>query len=63
MSNLELKKTISLLKRSFHSMDLRVAYYYYEDQWEYIALSFRFTNKTKEEITNHLYTIETIISY
>ncbi len=50
MGKLDLKKTISALKGSFQSIDLRVAYYYNKDHWEYIVSNFRFTNKTKEEI-------------
>ncbi len=51
VNDFDLKKTISDLKESFQTIDLRAAYYYYEGQWEYIISSLRFTNKTKEEIS------------
>lgn len=52
MSNLELNKTISLLKNSFRTVDLRAAYYKHNGKWEYIISSLRFTNKTKEEVSS-----------
>ncbi len=51
MSNLDLKKTISHLKETFQTIDLRAAYYFYEGQWEYIVSSLRFTNNTNEELS------------
>lgn len=52
MSYLELNKTISLIKNSFQTIDFRAAYYKHNDKWEYIVSSFRFTNKTKNEVSS-----------
>ncbi|GAH30769.1 unnamed protein product, partial [marine sediment metagenome] len=52
MSKLELNKSISLLKDSFRTVDLRAAYYIHDGKWEYIISSLRFTNKTKEEVSS-----------
>ncbi len=51
MSNLDLEKTFSHIKDAFQTIDLRAAYYFYNDRWEYIMSSLRFTNNTKEELS------------
>ncbi len=50
MRNLELRKTISLLKGSYRTIDFRAAYYKHDGHWEYIISIMRFTSKTKEEV-------------